>query len=61
MQLAVDGLRLNSDLRAVVCNIEMPASVLLDRQLARLSGIQRGDNSLSPPGRFARATDSTAA
>jgi len=39
MQLAVDGLRLNPDLRAVVCNIEMPASVLLDRQLARLSGI----------------------
>ena len=30
---------LNTDLRAVVCNIEMPAAVLLDRQLARLSGI----------------------
>jgi replicative DNA helicase len=26
-------------LRAVVCNIEMPPSVLLDRQLARLSGV----------------------
>jgi replicative DNA helicase len=39
MQLAVDGLRLNADLRAVVCNIEMPAAVLLDRQLARLSGV----------------------
>lgn len=39
MQLAVDGLRLNADLRAVVCNIEMSAAVLLDRQLSRLSGI----------------------
>jgi replicative DNA helicase len=39
MQFTVDGLRLNPDLRAVVCNIEMPAAVLLDRQLSRLSGI----------------------
>jgi replicative DNA helicase len=39
MQLIVDGLRLNPELRAVVCNIEMPAAVLLDRQLTRLSGI----------------------
>lgn len=39
MQLAVDGLRLNPDLRVVCCNIEMPAAVLLDRQLARLSGV----------------------
>jgi len=39
MQCVVDALRLNDSLRALVCNIEMPASVLLDRQLARLSGI----------------------
>jgi len=39
MQLAVDALRLTPDLRALVCNVEMPPAVLLDRQLARLSGI----------------------
>jgi replicative DNA helicase len=39
MQLLLDALRLTPNLRAVVCNIEMPPSVLLDRQLARLSGI----------------------
>jgi replicative DNA helicase len=39
MQLLVDALRLTPSLRAVVCNIEMPPPVLLDRQLARLSGI----------------------
>jgi replicative DNA helicase len=39
MQLTLDALRLNPTLRAVVCNVEMPPSVLLDRQLARLSGI----------------------
>lgn len=39
MQCVVDGLRLNPDLRWCVANIEMPPSVLLDRQLARLSGI----------------------
>lgn len=39
MQAVVDALRLTSTLRAVVCNIEMPPAVLLDRQLARLSGI----------------------
>jgi replicative DNA helicase len=39
MQAVVDALRLTESLRAVVCNVEMPASVLLDRQLARLSGI----------------------
>lgn len=39
MQAVVDALRLTSTLRALVCNIEMPAAVLLDRQLARLSGI----------------------
>ena len=42
MQLIVDALRLTPTLRVVVNNIEMPASVLLDRQLARLSGIDLG-------------------
>lgn len=39
MQSVVDALRLNPKLRAVVANIEMPQSVLLDRQLSRLSGV----------------------
>jgi replicative DNA helicase len=39
MQLLFDALRLTPTLKAVVCNIEMPPAVLLDRQLARLSGI----------------------
>jgi replicative DNA helicase len=39
MQLLLDALRLTPDLRAAVCNIEMPPAVLLDRQLARLSGV----------------------
>ena len=39
MQAVLDALRLTPDLRALVCNIEMPPSVLLDRQLARLSGV----------------------
>ncbi len=39
MQATVDALRLTPTLRAVVCNIEMPPAVLLDRQLARLSGV----------------------
>jgi replicative DNA helicase len=39
MQCAVDALRLTPTLRAVVCNVEMGPAVLLDRQLARLSGI----------------------
>lgn len=43
MQCVVDALRLTSTLRALVCNIEMPPSVLLDRQLARLSGISATD------------------
>src|SRR5262249_41369600 len=33
------ALRLTPDQRAVVCNVEMSPSVLLDRQLARLSGV----------------------
>jgi len=39
MQAAVDALRLTPTLRALVCNVEMPPAVLLDRQLARLSGV----------------------
>lgn len=39
MQLLLDALRLTPTLRAAVCNVEMPPAVLLDRQLARLSGV----------------------
>lgn len=39
MQAVVDALRLTPTLRAVVCNVEMSPGVLLDRQLARLSGV----------------------
>ena len=39
MQAVTDALRLTPTLRALVCSIEMPPWVLLDRQLARLSGI----------------------
>ena len=39
MQAVVDALRLTPTLRALVCNVEMPPPVLLDRQLARLGGI----------------------
>jgi len=39
MQCVIDALRLTPTLRALVCNIEMPAGVLLDRQLSRLSGV----------------------
>lgn len=39
MQLVIDALRLSPSLRALVCNVEMAPTVLLDRQLARLSGI----------------------
>jgi replicative DNA helicase len=39
MQFITDALRLTPTLRAAVCNVEMAPSVLLDRQLARLSGI----------------------
>lgn len=40
MQLALDSLRLNPGLRALVCNVEVSPLVLLDRQLARLAGLQ---------------------
>ena len=39
MQAVIDALRLTPTLRVLVCNIEMSAAVLLDRQLARLSGV----------------------
>jgi replicative DNA helicase len=39
MQCVIDALRQTPDLRAVVCNVEMSPRVLLDRQLARLSGV----------------------
>jgi replicative DNA helicase len=39
MQLVVDALRLTPTLRALVCNVEMSPPVLLDRQLARLTGV----------------------
>lgn len=40
MQLVIDGLRLHDELRAVVANVEVSPNVLLDRQLARLSGLE---------------------
>src|SRR5262249_59907863 len=39
MQCVIDALRLTPTLRAVICNVEMPPPVLLDRRLARLSGV----------------------
>lgn len=39
MQCAIDALRLTPDLRVLVCNVEMPPTALLDRQLARVSGV----------------------
>jgi replicative DNA helicase len=39
MQAVVDALRMSPTLRALVCSVEMTPPVLLDRQLARLSGI----------------------
>jgi replicative DNA helicase len=39
MQLIVDALRLSPKLTACVCNVEMRTPVLLDRQLARVSGV----------------------
>lgn len=39
MQLVLDALRATPHLKAAICNIEMSPQTLLDRQLARLSGI----------------------
>lgn len=38
-QIAVDAVRLNPELKALITCCEMPPAVLLDRQLARLSGV----------------------
>ncbi len=42
MQWTFDGLRLSPDLRVLVANCESSPSVLLDRELARLSGVSLG-------------------
>ncbi|MCA9199594.1 MAG: AAA family ATPase [Planctomycetales bacterium] len=39
MQLIVDALRMDDSLRACVANVEVSPATLLDRQLARISGI----------------------
>jgi replicative DNA helicase len=39
MQGVFDALRLNPTLRVVVCNVEMPPEVLLERQLSRVAGV----------------------
>ena len=39
MQCVVEALRVESSRRALVCNVEMSPTALLDRQLARLTGI----------------------
>lgn len=39
MQLVCEALERTPGLRALICNVEMSPSVLLDRQLARLAGI----------------------
>jgi replicative DNA helicase len=39
MQCVIDALRINTELTACICNVEMPPEVLFDRQLARLSGV----------------------
>ncbi len=43
LQLAFDALRLTPDLRMAVCNVEMQPAALLERQLARLSGVPLAD------------------
>lgn len=42
MQWTVDALRTTASLRALVLNVEMHPKVLLERQLARLSGVDAG-------------------
>jgi replicative DNA helicase len=39
MQWLIDALTLTPGLRAIVCNVEMSPGTLLDRQLARLAGL----------------------
>jgi replicative DNA helicase len=43
IQLVTDAVRLSPELRVVVGNCEMPPAALLDRMLARLSGVPLGD------------------
>ncbi|NLF59368.1 MAG: AAA family ATPase [Candidatus Hydrogenedens sp.] len=43
MQWVVDALRSEKTLRCLVCNVEMHPRTLMDRQLARLSGVNAGD------------------
>src|SRR4051812_13161641 len=50
-QLVIDAARLSSDLRVLVSCCEVPAAVLLDRTLSRLSGVPYKlirDRALSP-------------
>ena len=41
-QLMTDALRLEKDLRLMIVNVEMSPAALLDRQMARLSGVDLG-------------------
>ena len=41
-QWVTDASRLDPDLRVLTCNVEMSPAALLDRQLARLSGVDLG-------------------
>lgn len=43
MQLVFEALTSNPSLRVVIANVETAPSVLLDRQLARLAGLDAGD------------------
>ena len=43
MSIVVEALRHSAGMRALVANVEMPPDALLDRQLARLSGIDASD------------------
>jgi replicative DNA helicase len=43
MSIVVEALRYSAGMRALVANVEMPPDALLDRQLARLSGLDAED------------------
>src|SRR5262245_8256195 len=43
MQSVLDALRLTPGIKALVCNVEMSPQVLLERQLARLSGVDAAE------------------
>jgi replicative DNA helicase len=57
MQLVVDALRLTPAVKALVANVEMPPPALLDRQLARLSGVDLRTIQLDYAQRFAPPGD----